>query len=84
MGGEYKLKIVEGYPATGNDQTIIMLLEEAAAGLVGREHLIEPDPEIGAEDFGFFVEKAAGMMFFPSCNMPDFKGRHQDPQFDVN
>ncbi len=84
MGGDYELKIVEGYPPMQNDPAIVKLLEETAAELIGEEHIKEPEPEMGAEDFGFFMEDAPGAMFFLGCKMPDFERRHHDPQFDVN
>jgi amidohydrolase len=84
MGGDYELKIVEGYPPMENEPTIVKLLDETAAGLIGREHIKEPEPEMGAEDFGFFMEDAPGAMFFLGCKMEDFERRHHDPKFDVN
>jgi amidohydrolase len=84
MGGEYELKIVEGYPPMENDPEMVTLLEETAAELIGKEHIKDPEPEMGAEDFGFFMEDAPGAMFFLGCKMPDFERRHHDPKFDVN
>jgi amidohydrolase len=84
MGADYELRIVEGYPPMQNEPEIVKLLEETAADLIGKEHIQEPEPEMGAEDFGFFMEDAPGAMFFLGCKMGDFERRHHDPQFDVN
>ncbi len=84
MGGDYELRIVEGYPPMENEATIVKLLEETAADLIGEANIAEPEPEMGAEDFGFFMEHAPGAMFFLGCKMEDFERRHHDPQFDVN
>jgi len=84
MGADYELRIVEGYPPMQNEPGIVKLLEETAADLIGKEHIKEPEPEMGAEDFGFFMEHAPGAMFFLGCKMEDFERRHHDPQFDVN
>jgi amidohydrolase len=84
MGADYELRIVEGYPPMQNEPGIVKLLEETAADLIGKEHIQEPEPEMGAEDFGFFMEDAPGAMFFLGCKMEDFERRHHDPQFDVN
>jgi amidohydrolase len=84
MGADYELRIVEGYPPMQNEPGIVKLLEETAADLIGKEHIQEPEPEMGAEDFGFFMEDAPGAMFFLGCKMGDFERRHHDPQFDVN
>ena len=84
MGADYELRIVEGYPPMQNEPGIVKLLEETAADLIGKEQIKEPEPEMGAEDFGFFMEHAPGAMFFLGCKMEDFERRHHDPQFDVN
>ena len=84
MGADYELRIVEGYPPMENEPTIVKLLEETATDLIGRQNIGEPEPEMGAEDFGFFMEEAPGAMFFLGCKMPDFERRHHDPKFDVN
>jgi len=84
MGADYELRIVEGYPPMQNEPGIVKLLEETAADLIGKEHVQEPEPEMGAEDFGFFMEDAPGAMFFLGCKMEDFERRHHDPHFDVN
>lgn len=84
MGGDYELKIVEGYPPMENETSIVTLLDEVAADIIGEEHIKKPVPEMGAEDFGFFLQEAPGAMFFLGCKMEDFERRHHDPQFDVH
>lgn len=84
MGGDFELKIVKGYPPMDNDPGIVKLLHEAAEDVIGVDHIKAPEPEMGAEDFGFFMEEAPGAMFYLGCKMEDFERRHHDPQFDVN
>lgn len=84
MGGDYELKIVKGYPPMENEPTIVKLLDEVAADLIGKKHIKEPEPAMGAEDFGFFLQEAPGAMFYLGCKMEDFERRHHDPQFDVH
>jgi amidohydrolase len=84
MGGDYELKIVEGFPPMENEATIVKLLDEAAADVIGREHIKEPEQGMGSEDFGFFIQKAPGAMFNLGCKMEDFERRHHDPKFDVH
>ena len=84
MGGGYELRIVEGYPPMENEGTISHLLESIAEEIVGREKLCEIEPEMGAEDFGYFMQEAPGAMFMLGCRMDDFERRHHDPFFDVH
>jgi len=84
LGGDYELKIVEGYPPMNNDPEISKLIAEVGADLLGKEHVKDPEPGMGAEDFGFFMENVPGAMFYLGCMMDDFERRHHDPQFDVN
>jgi len=84
MGGDYELKIVEGYPPMENEPTIVKLLDEVASDLLGKKHIKDPEPAMGAEDFGFFIQEAPGAMFYLGCKMDDSERRHHDPQFDVH
>ena len=84
MGGKYELRIVEGYPPMANEGTISHLLESVAEEIVGREKMREIEPEMGAEDFGYFMQEAPGAMFMLGCRMDDFERRHHDPLFDVH
>jgi amidohydrolase len=84
MGGDFELKIVEGFPPMNNDPSIAKLLEEVAEDIIGREKVHEPDSEMGSEDFGYFMEDAPGAMFYLGCKMDDFERRHHDSKFDVH
>ncbi len=84
MGGDYELEIVRGYPPMENDESIIDLIESVAEDIIGRENIKTTTPQMGSEDFGFFMQEAPGAMFMLGCRMPDFERRHHDPQFDVN
>ncbi len=84
MGGSYELRIVEGYPPMENESTVSHLLEGVAEEIVGRDKLCEIEPEMGAEDFGYFMQEAPGAMFMLGCRMDDYERRHHDPLFDVH
>lgn len=84
MGGDYELEILEGYPVMNNHPEVIAQLKSVAGELIGIEKLIKPMPEMGAEDFGFFIKDIPGAMFFLGCRMEDVHRRHHDPKFDVN
>ncbi len=84
MGGDFELKIAEGFPPMRNEGSIVKLLDEVAEDIIGRDHIKFPEPSMGSEDFGYFMEKAPGAMLTLGCKMDDFERRHHDPKFDVN
>lgn len=84
MGGDYKLKIVRGYPPMHNNTEIVNLMKEVTGELIGPENAVQPPPQLGAEDFGFFMQQAPGAMFMLGCRFEDDVRRHHDPRFDVN
>ena len=84
LGGNYKLRIVEGYPPMDNHPEVITLLRSVIGELIGLEKIVEPVPEMGAEDFGFFIQDIPGAMFFLGCEIEDDPRRHHDSKFDIN
>ena len=67
-----------------NNPEVVKVIEKAAVKVIGVENVEEPIPEMGSEDFAFFIEKAPGAMFFLGCKFEDDERRHHDPRFDVN
>jgi amidohydrolase len=84
LGGSYELKIVEGYPPMDNHPEVIKLLRDVIGELIGLDKIVEPEPEMGAEDFGFFIQDIPGAMFFLGCKIDDDPRRHHDAKFDIN
>lgn len=84
MGGDYDLRIQIGYPPIVNHPEVAERIRLVACDLVGEENTIELKPEMGAEDFGFFMQEAPGAMFNLGCRIEGDVRRHHDPRFDVN
>ena len=84
MGGDYELNIVEGYPPMHNHPDIVELIVEVAGDLIGTEKVKQAKPDMGSEDFGYFMEDIPGAMFFLGCRIDDDERRHHDPRFDIN
>jgi amidohydrolase len=84
MGGDYELILQKGYPPMHNHKEIVTLLMSVAGEFVGREHVRVPDVEMGAEDFGYFLQNAKGAMFMLGCEIEGDTRRHHDPKFDVD
>jgi amidohydrolase len=84
LGGEYELKIVEGYPPMNNHPDVVAQLKTVIGEVIGIDKIVEPEPEMGAEDFGFFIQNIPGAMFLLGCRIEDEPRRHHDSKFDVN
>jgi amidohydrolase len=60
------------------------LLRQVAKDLLGEEHVLESEPQMGAEDFGAFSELAPGSMFGLGCKIEEDERQHHNPRFDVD
>ena len=67
-----------------NHPEVIKLLRDVIGELIGLEKIVEPEPEMGAEDFGFFIQDIPGAMFFLGCKIDGDPRRHHDAKFDIN
>jgi amidohydrolase len=84
LGGDYELKIEVGFPPMHNHPEIVDLIKSVAGDMLGDEKIIPPEPSMGAEDFGYFLEKTKGAMFRLGCKIEGDERRHHDPRFDVD
>jgi len=64
MGAEYELQYTQGYPPTINDASLASIVRTCAAGVVGEDHVVEPEPSMGSEDMAFSLEKSKGCYFY--------------------
>ena len=73
--GEYEM--VEFHtPSTYSDPDICDLLLPAVSGIVGEENVAEVACSAGTEDFGYFTEKAPGMLVYIGAGKPGSKPLH--------
>ncbi|MCC8066262.1 MAG: M20 family metallopeptidase [Clostridiales bacterium] len=74
-GGDSKVRFVSGYDALINDDELVDLAADTAAGLLGKEHIHwKAAPSLGVEDFSFFQESAkAGVFYHLGCTALDQK-----------
>jgi len=84
LGGDYTFHIREGYPATYNDPTVALLVENVVTDLFGKEQLYPPEAGMGAEDFGYMTQKAPGAMFFLGAKKDEVNRPHHSPIFDID
>ena len=72
MGCCCRAEIREGYPALTNDVSHAKRVLDIAGKLVGSQNaLIKDAPNMGAEDFSYFLDKAPGAFFHIGCSDPE-------------
>ena len=71
MNVEVDIDLREGYCASVNDDDMTRLTRAAAAKVLGEEnvHTI-PEPSLGTEDFGYFLQKAPGCYYMYGVTKP--------------
>jgi amidohydrolase len=85
LGGDYELRIQEGYPPVINDEELAALVRRVASNMVGPEAVHERPPELGSEDFSFFMQRAPGCYFELGVRVPGQPLRPMhSPHFDVD
>lgn len=85
-GADYNLDYSFGFPATLNNEGITELLVEASKNVVPEEQIIEIPPNMGGEDFSYFLQKVPGTYFFTgSANKEKgFIYPYHHPNWDID
>lgn len=74
---------VRGYPAVVNHKAETEFLKTVAEGILGVESVVESTPQMGGEDFAYYLEKVPGTFFFTGAK-PDNPYPHHHPKFDID
>lgn len=78
----YEYNFMRGYPAVVNHENETLYLKEIAAGVPGVEEVSQCAPQMGGEDFAYYLEHVPGTFFFTGA-MPDGDVYpHHHPKFD--
>jgi amidohydrolase len=83
-GGDYELRILEGFPALYNDPEVAGLIRDVAEEMLGAEGLYPPEPGMGAEDFSYMAQEAPGAMFMLGAQIGEEERPHHSPIFDLD
>jgi amidohydrolase len=86
MRGEATVEYQRGYPASINDEGMVEIVREAAKQVVGEEKVITSKPQMGAEDFSYFLLERPGAFFFVGSKNEE-KGLvwgHHHPRCDID
>jgi metal-dependent amidase/aminoacylase/carboxypeptidase family protein len=67
-----------------NHPDAVKLIREAAGSLLGAEHVLLPEKDLGAEDFGCFSEIAPGAMFMLGARIEGDEHFGHNPRFDID
>lgn len=73
-------------PAVLNDPTMTQIAREAAAEIVGPDHVIQPDPLTGSDDVARFWQRVPGCYAFVGSARADWSPApaHHNAKFDVD
>ncbi|MCZ2257648.1 M20 metallopeptidase family protein [Sporosarcina sp. G11-34] len=78
-----EFEYVRGYPAVVNHETETEFLKTVAENILGADHVVESIPQMGGEDFAYYLEKVPGTFFFTGAS-PEDPYPHHHPKFDFD
>ena len=84
LGGDYKLHFEIGTPPMQNHPEAVALIRQAAGSVIGPEHVLIPEKDLSAEDFGCFSEVAPGAMFTLGARIEGDERKGHNPRFDID
>jgi len=85
LGGDYRLKIVHGYPASWNDPTVTAGLIKVCQVLIGADYVNNEAMGMRSEDFAYMSQKIPGAIFLLGSAIPDGVERdHHTNVFDID
>ncbi|WP_298275702.1 M20 family metallopeptidase [Ferroplasma sp.] len=85
-GIEYEYEYKKGYPVLINNEEISRDIEEVAEKILGKENIEHPKPDMGGEDFAYYLQKIPGAYyFFGASNITKgINSPNHSPTFDVD
>jgi len=84
LGGDYELRFEIGVPPMQNHSDAAALIQAAAADLLGPAHVLPFTKELGAEDFGCFLDIVPGAMFTLGTRIEGDERLGHNPRFDID
>ncbi len=84
LGGEYELKFEIGTPPMINSPVVSDMISAVAVELLGKQNVLPWKDELGAEDFGCFMERALGAMFALGTASDGLQRHLHSPDFDLD
>jgi amidohydrolase len=84
LGGNYELRFEIGSPPMVNHPKAVELIKSTAAELIGIENIHPIPKELGAEDFGSFMDLAPGAMFVLGTRIEGDERFGHNRHFDID
>lgn len=85
LGGAHRLRMIDGYPSTVNDEAMTGLVGQVASRLLGANRVVTVEPTMGAEDFSYYLLRAPGCFFRLGAGFPGEMPRAgHNPRFDID
>jgi len=84
LGGDYKFRIIPGYPATVNDPKMAEFARDMASDLIGAEHVHRAEIQMGAEDFSYMARAKPGVFFNLGARKDAAHRPHHNAVFDID
>lgn len=80
------LMVTPGYPLVVNDTRLVRYVSEKAESLLGTAGVHIERASMGAEDFGYFLDKCPGVLIRVGCRDPEQPFQHglHSPHFDID
>lgn len=83
-GAEADFRYYEGYPPVFNHSNETKMIFNAAKNVSEVTGTIEAAPQMGGEDFAFYLENKPGAFFFTGANIPEHTYPHHHPKFNID
>ncbi|HEV3328509.1 MAG TPA: amidohydrolase, partial [Acidimicrobiales bacterium] len=82
---ELELTLGDHAPAVVNEARVTDVVRAAAAGAVGRDHVLDIPPVTPSDDVSEFLNRVPGCYFFVGASRPDgTSGPHHSPSFAID
>lgn len=85
-GASIDVDYTKGFPSLYNHTDETEFIKKLSAAIVGDENIKVKAPDMGAEDFAYYVQSVPGTFFWVGGGNPDLKAvyQHHHPKFDVD
>lgn len=83
-GADYELDYFVGYPPLVNHEAETEVVFEAASKVKEVKEAVEVNPQMGGEDFAYYVQTKPGAFFFTGAQKETDNYPHHHPKFDFD
>lgn len=83
---EYEFEYIKGYPATVNPKEEMEFVAKLAETVPGVTAVNECEPQMGGEDFAYYLQHVKGAFFFTGAQNPELNAvyPHHHPKFNID